>query len=110
MVPMNRTLTVERGAPTKDAGGGLAPVTFAARLSAVPCAIWPATTSVIVEYAQRRMTATQTFLTTQDIAPTEADRIVLDDGTRHQVLGYQKYPAPFGPQLYLTIVGTRATT
>lgn len=110
MLMLNRKLSVEVGTPSKDAGGGMGPTTYAARLSGISCAIWPATTSVIVEYAQRRMSATQQFLTDRDIAATESDRIVLDDGTKHQVLGYQRFPAPFGPQLYLTTVGTRATT
>jgi hypothetical protein len=63
---LDQPLNLERATLSADASGGIIR-TFAAALSNIPCAVAPASASVVTDYARRDMIVDYTAYTTTDL-------------------------------------------
>ncbi len=85
---LDQSLTIERQTVTPDASGG-ATRTFAAILADVPCAVSPASTSVVADYAADMLVNYHVYTTTDlDNAVSGGVALTdrLTDGTRYYLV------------------------
>ena len=75
---LDRTMNLERQSTIADGSGGTVR-TFAAILSNVPCAVMPATASVVADYARLDMIVNYTLYTTADLDTLVTGGVSLGD-------------------------------
>lgn len=75
---LDQTLTLQRQTITADASGGSVR-TFATIMNKVPCAVAPASASVVADYARRDMIVDYTAYTTADLDTLVTGGVALGD-------------------------------
>ena len=84
---LDQTLTIERQSVTLDASGG-STRSFSAVLSNVPCAVAPASASVVADYARRDMVVDYHVYTTTDLDSAVSGGVKLGDRLTNGSLYY----------------------
>ena len=83
-----QTITVLRPTATQGTNMGISTTTTAV-YSNVAASIQPATSSVMVFYAQRQLKVTQTVFVAGDLAMQRGDKITDNNGVNYAVVGWR---------------------
>lgn len=87
---LDKTLTLDRRANTKDDIGTPVAGGFSTIASGVACCLWPASARTVSEFAKRDMVVDHQIVTTTDIGARANDRITIGGG-HYIVKAYSAY-------------------
>lgn len=104
---LNTSVAIQSRATTQDAIGGITAGDYTTRATAA-CAIWPASSKTVNDFARQDLVAQYEIATAVDVSGSAGDRAVVD-GRTYNVIGYMRFENPIfgGSPLYLTVCGQR---